>query len=222
MEPNRIDYPTIGLRELILNAYGVLYDQIVPPPWMGQATFFHVIVTFPVGTTKEQLQLMWRDLLTERFGLRAHRETKTMPVYAMVISPRGLRIKPAEKSDDSTVSNEGLKMEMTPTEFHIKENKPVSVIRDAFGGYLDLPLLDMTGLSGDYSIDLSVPRDRQMPDPDLPFSQYTTEILSGITGWSTPAFRDAAEKQLGIKIEQRSMPREMIVIDSLNKLPTPN
>jgi len=72
----------MALRGLIDEAYGLprsgerLICSSCPAATSKDYRLFDVVATYPVGTSKQQIQLMLRQLLTERFGLVAHFEQK--------------------------------------------------------------------------------------------------------------------------------------------------
>jgi uncharacterized protein (TIGR03435 family) len=59
----------------------------------------------PSGTTAEQIPVMLRNLLSERFKLALHREKAEVKGYALVAGKSGLKIK--EALPDAPVSGEG-------------------------------------------------------------------------------------------------------------------
>src|SRR3954464_13945626 len=78
--PGRIDYSGVTLKMLLKRAYNVKPDQISGPGWLDTERF-DIAAKLPPGTNMESLRLMLQDLLTERFQMRLHRETRTLPVY---------------------------------------------------------------------------------------------------------------------------------------------
>jgi uncharacterized protein (TIGR03435 family) len=99
---------------------------------------------------------------------------------------------------------------------------PLSRLAVAYGGYLDRPLVDATGLEGDYSIQLSVVTDPKRPDPNVRPGPLTPEMVNEMMGWDNARFFEAVRLQLGIEIEKRVMPIRTLVVDRLNQMPTEN
>ena len=100
-DAGRIEYHIAGIRELVLKAWPLADYAVAWPPWMcGKNPLFDVSATMPVDTTPEQLRLMLQGLLADRFKLTAHRETRDVPVYALEISSRGLKIRKAANPPD--------------------------------------------------------------------------------------------------------------------------
>ena len=65
----------------------------VPPS--GIRKFFDIVATMPPGVSRDQIPEMLQSLLAERFSLAVHRENKEQPVYALVVSKTGPRLKAA-------------------------------------------------------------------------------------------------------------------------------
>jgi uncharacterized protein (TIGR03435 family) len=94
-DPGRINYPYMSLKNLLMNAYDVKNHQISGPSWLDTERF-DVTATMPPETTKEQFRLMLQNLLRERFKLAIHRETKKLPIYALVVTKGGPKLKESE------------------------------------------------------------------------------------------------------------------------------
>ncbi|HTM04613.1 MAG TPA: M56 family metallopeptidase [Vicinamibacterales bacterium] len=89
VQGNHYTATNITLRQLILNGYSILQSQLVAGPALATADFtngehFDIDATLPDGATQAQFPEMMRRLLADRFKLVAHRETREMPVYALV------------------------------------------------------------------------------------------------------------------------------------------
>lgn len=102
-DPGRIRYPFSNLKNLITIAYGVKDFQVSGPAFLDSERF-EVTATMPPETTKEQFQVMMQNLLAERFGLKVHRETKELPMFALVVAKGGPKmtesvIDPAQKAE---------------------------------------------------------------------------------------------------------------------------
>ena len=82
-----------SLRDLIELAYGVREFQIVEgPTWINSDSFdIDAKSEHPVGA--DQLKLMLRSLLTERFGLRLHSESRDVPLYALGVAKKAAKLR---------------------------------------------------------------------------------------------------------------------------------
>ena len=102
-DPGRISYSNIMLRRVLLLAYDIKPYQLVGPDWLDTLRF-DLEAKFPSDATKEQIQAMLRDLLATRFKMTVHRESKELPVYALLEGKIGPRIK--AKADGASTGEE--------------------------------------------------------------------------------------------------------------------
>ena len=92
-DPGRMNFQFTTVRDLMANAYDVKRFQISGgPDWMDSQRF-DVMAKVPAGTTKEQAKVMIQNLLADRFQLKLHRETKDMQMYALMVGPKGPKLK---------------------------------------------------------------------------------------------------------------------------------
>jgi uncharacterized protein (TIGR03435 family) len=88
----RADFGFVSLADLIAQAYRIKPYQLTGPDWMKQQRF-DVTATIPDGASKDQVPEMLQSLLADRFKLAVRRETKDLPVYALVVGKNGLKMK---------------------------------------------------------------------------------------------------------------------------------
>jgi uncharacterized protein (TIGR03435 family) len=100
-DPGRINYPFMSLKNLLMNAYDVKNYQITGPGWLDTERF-DITATMPPETTKEQFRVMLQNLLAERFKLVVHRETKELPMYALMVNKGGPKLKESEPAAAAT------------------------------------------------------------------------------------------------------------------------
>jgi uncharacterized protein (TIGR03435 family) len=185
---------------------------------------FDVDAKVPAGATKEEFRSMLQNMLAERLGLRVHVEQRDFPAYALRVAKSGLKIKEAEKkggaqgkqgSDGQTAS-----AQETP-QFSLSQSvsgsfKIVSVEANlepmsALVGYLPkpdgMPVVDETALSGRYNYTLAYSED--LPGP-ADFSAPPAPSIS------------TALRQMGLELVRTKAPFKVVVVESLNREPTPN
>ena len=73
---------------LLTMAYDVKPYQINGPAWLDSERY-DIIAKVPAGTTKDQVKVMWQNLLVDRFGLTLHHESKIFQVEEMQIAKAG-------------------------------------------------------------------------------------------------------------------------------------
>ena len=222
-DPGRISYTNITLRRVLLTAYDAKNYQLPGPEWLDTARF-DITAKIPEGATKEQFQAMLRDLLATRFKMTIHRESKELPIYALVVAKNGSKIKPKPQDGASTgdeqvagvqkdEGKDGFPVLSLPTAGLVIETRngrarvtakdvPLAKFADLLSGQVGRPVFNMTGLEGDYS-----------------FALYFTPE-SGDS--SEPFLFAAIQEQLGLKLEARKGPVELLVIDHIERIPTEN
>ena len=87
-DPGRIRYSSMSLKLILLTAYDAKDFQIAGPAWL-ETERFDIDATMPPATTHEQLRVMLQNLLSERFKLTFHRESKEVLTYALVLARNG-------------------------------------------------------------------------------------------------------------------------------------
>jgi uncharacterized protein (TIGR03435 family) len=98
-DPVRVTYALSTIRDLIVEAHSVKPSQVSGGPKWLDSERFDIVAKAPEGATKEQVKVMLQNLLAERFQLTLHRETKELPIYALVVGAKGPKLK------DSTVTD---------------------------------------------------------------------------------------------------------------------
>ena len=259
-DAGRVTYRLSTIRDLMADAYNVKRYQISGGPNWLESERFDIAAKVPAGATKEQVRLMLQNLLAERFGLTLHRETKELPMYALLVGPKGARLK--ESTADGSAPDaqalplppgggkEGVKigsdgcpevpqaagrgvgsfMMMTPGgACMISHGQTMEFLATQLSNRFDRPVVDETGLKGNYDWRLrfdpsSMPEGRtggavQMKGP----GPAGTEASRGaLDGESAPSFSTALQEQLGLRMESKKGPIELLVIDHVEKTPSAN
>ena len=233
----------LNLMNLVLIAYDLpLYRVTGPDDVFDQQRQFEIEAKMPADTTREQFNVMLQNLLTDRLGLKVHWATKDIDMYAMVVAKGGPKLKlaapdPAQGSDDDSKKGGTLPNRVGDNGFPIPPPGNGPWMGGAPGGKmglrghnqtaeemahyigmrtLDGPVADTTGLAGltgkyDYTIFWSGPATTAA----LGFSP-DADPADG------PSIFDAVQEQLGLKIEKRKGPVQMLVVDHVEKKPTEN
>jgi uncharacterized protein (TIGR03435 family) len=224
-DAGRIEYHYINLARLANLAFDIAWESLIQWPsslgYSQQDTFYDVQATFPVGTSAADRRLMLQSLLRDRFGFRYHYEDRSVPYYALVVAPGGLKVQKAPPSDAITNSRRGVKQSQTA--FTLDGDVPLLSAVEEFQLYLDFPIADETNLGGAYTIHLTVPRGEsnlpaQAPNPHTLSPSDKAEMI----GFDTATFSSALEHQLGVKLEKRTKSAKVLVVDSANTAPTSN
>jgi uncharacterized protein (TIGR03435 family) len=199
---------------LIEQAYGLSLYRIKGAPHWADSDFYSITAKPPAGSPAaafaplepeshhppaEGLAMM-RRLLADRFGLKLHRETRELPVYALVIAPRGPKF---QRTRDPSAENKGSLLRGVIRGENRKTSWLIDVLERRFRG----TILDQTGLTDNYDFDLKF-------DPRAPLEATIDD--SGLT-----PFTKTLDEQLGLRLKAIKAPVEILVIDEV-KRPTPN
>jgi len=186
-----------SLKELVEGAYAVEDYQVTGGPgWIASARF-DIEAKPASAATREQLLLMLRPLLADRFKLTFHNETKELAVYALVVArngPKFHRLKPGTESAPGKTNHLGRNVDLPWFARYLTR----------FGS--DRPVIDKTGLTGNYDLDLDMEK----------IIAAAAEDAGGAPpsiGSMFQATANAIEDQLGLKLAPAKAPLEVLVID---------
>lgn len=234
---------SLPMRDYIARAYRVKLYQVTGPDWLTSERF-DLNAKLPAGSTSERIPEMLQSLLEERFQVKLHREKKELPVYALIIGKPPLKIQEsapdaasdaARKGDVSvaaTGSAAGVSVDLGNGSYYTFNNGKFEIKRVTMDmlarqleRYVDRPILDLTELKGIYDLAVSVtPEDYQtmlvraavnagmlLPPPALRLldNGSVTSLIDGL-------------QQLGLKMDARKAPLDILVVDQLSKTPTEN
>jgi uncharacterized protein (TIGR03435 family) len=192
----RINYTNVTMRALIRKAYGL---RIYPPsPGASDPLSterYDIIAKAPGDASNEQTMQMLQSLLEDRFKLAVHKETKELPVYALIVNKGGPKFR--EVKDDGSAAEIGGRSGYQITGHHVS----MKALAGALQGYVADPVVEMTGLTGIFDINLEFSADESL----------APNATSG------PSIFTAVQEQLGLKLEARKGPVEVVVIDHVEK-----
>jgi uncharacterized protein (TIGR03435 family) len=176
----------------------------------------------PEGAAREQIPAMLQALLAERFALDAHRENRPRSVYALVVGKGGPKFKEADLSFRRTGPRPGeVTFRASAGTRGIKGFLTMATLVRLLANGLDRPVLDETGLSGTYDIDVSWAPD--VFDRPSAFAEATREGADAVElPAPTATIFQAMQDALGLRLEARNAPVEMLVIDHVRRVPTEN
>lgn len=256
-DPGQITYTNVPLRSLLANAYGVKGYQITGPGFLDTERF-DVLAKVPKGTSKDDAKLMLQNLLAERFQLKLHREQKEQSIYALVVGKNGPKLKesapePAPTGDAPAPPSpppggrmvmgkdgmpqlprggRGMMMMIGNGRFRMRGNgQAISAVTDMLSNQLGRPVVDQTGLTGKYDIELEfMPEEGSMmrgpmggmPMPPPGAGPGPAPGDGAQDSSPAPNLFTAVQEQLGLKLEPKKGPVEQLVIDHIEKTPVEN
>jgi uncharacterized protein (TIGR03435 family) len=228
-------FSPLSIRSYIMNAYGAIYAaQVVGgPDWINKDAYDikgkvpddleAAFQKMTFASRDDQTRAMQQSLLADRFHLKAHFETRVLPVYELVPAKGGLKITavpapPERKPGDPPIHLRSCDP-LSPGSFETRHNsnglrvfngcaiKIQSLIRPIGPDAGDRPIVDHSGFTGYFDI-----------------KDLTWTPLGDADAASTPdapSLSGALEQKLGLKIVRAKDPIEVLVIDSIDR-PSPN
>ena len=197
----------VTLRYCILRAYSVADAQVSGPAWLDSDRF-DIVAKAGADAQHDQSRLRLRSLLADRFKMTLHREKKESSIYALVPARGGLKIpaEPANLPDGGNLSSgPGHVTAKGASMAHFAEF--LSGPRAALGRVV----VDQTGLTGAYSFDLD-----WTPDDAEVRRQERLERNA------PPSLPTALQETLGLRLEPRKAPVEILIVDHAERIPTGN
>lgn len=231
--PDGFSATNVTLQTLIASAYGIEEDQIAhAPDWLDTDRFD--VGAKMDGSVMDQLQKLTIDdqrltrqrmlqaLLADRFKLTIHRETKALPAYSLVIAKHGSKLKEAKSGDTypngfvtpAGRGGAGGMIQSTSAAGYnfIAQGIPLSTFVAWLSVQLHRPVLDKTGLTGNYDVMLNYSLD--FNEPRAPSGGAS---LPPAPDTAFPPLLTAVQEQLGLKLESGKGGGETIVIDHVQK-----
>jgi uncharacterized protein (TIGR03435 family) len=237
----RVTATNMPVRTLITFAYQLAQFQLVGGPSWIATDRFDIVAKMegeppPVapGSGPDQIMLATRTLLADRFGLKVHRETREMDIYALVLARPGAGPGPGLKPSTTDCAALGAARRGGPPPGppgppppgapfcgimggvgSIRfDGFPLSQMATMLAGQAGRMVVDRTGLTGNWSFTLTyAPEQRGAP----PAGATPPGAEQSIPDPNAPSLFTALQEQLGLKLESAKGPVEVVVIDAINK-----
>jgi uncharacterized protein (TIGR03435 family) len=234
-DPTQVTYRNVSFANLLTRGYGPHARwQIVGPDWLDKVDVrYDVLAKIPPGTTKEQFAVMMQNLLTERFGLKLHHETKEFKAWNLVAAKSGAKLTPAAAQSGGSSSGGSGSVERDAEGFPIlnhrgsvtifsnragggpvarlvAKDEPVSILLTQLSQELGGLVIDQTGLTGRY-------------DFRIEYTPFLRQMLPGSAEaeLGTPGLVSAL-RQIGLAVTETKAGQDVLVIDHVDKTPSGN
>jgi uncharacterized protein (TIGR03435 family) len=206
--PQGVDFGGRTLAFIIAEAYNFPVGRLVGPGsltkqalWGSLTQGYDIVAKAEHAVPKEQLRLMLQSLLADRFQLKLHWETKTGPVYKLVVAKNGPKLEEPDAPGDLVMSRSA--------DGFVFRNAEILRLTGYLSSYADRLVVDETGLKGLYNFTVKIPEDlRQNPpvksegaSPDSPTAARFAEVL----------------KPLGLQLIPGTAPVEYLVVDQVQR-----
>jgi bla regulator protein blaR1 len=231
--PDGLSAEGATLQLLIQSAYGVQDFQVVGAPKWADADRYDIeakMDSFQVEKLQalspeqrwHETQHMLQALLANRFQLVLHRETKDLPGYALVVAKNGPKLHDAKPGDaypnglkgPDGHSGEGMMLMQGNGGPVTGQGVPIANLVHILSQQLGRTILDETGLTGKYDFTLQwAPDERAGPMSAATQGGGSRSDDAPPPDPSRPSLFTAIQEQLGLKLEARKVPVEILVID---------
>jgi uncharacterized protein (TIGR03435 family) len=201
---SRIRLEGYSIAWMVATAYGKKnYQVVVPAPKHFAYFSVNARARGDAEPTPAALQVMLQNMLAERFHLKAHTEMRNIPVYALVVSKGGSQLK-VGTGDQPCRQVTGPVKPSDRNYRHLLQNCRIERLVRVLDA--DRPVIDKTELTGLYDISIF----------------FTPEFrLKGEVQPTDITIQDSVH-QLGLQMEKRDEPMEIVVVDSYDDLPSSN
>jgi uncharacterized protein (TIGR03435 family) len=194
---------TLKMRDVTVNtcikwAYRVQDSQISGPGWL-RSQRYDIVAKADGPASDERMKEMMRTLLAERFKLGFHRENKELRALVMTVAKGGAKLHEA--------ASDGKAWRQNSTNGMVAKSTTMQEFADFISGPLQMPVVDETGLTDkyDFAIDFST----YLPDE--------MRTMNGTKPDATGIILAALEGELGLKMESRKAPVQVMVVDHVEK-----
>ena len=200
--------------DMIALAYGVEDDHVLSGPSWLDIDRFDVSARAPRATSPDDIKLMLRALLAERFHLVTHNDTHPLPSFVLRADKGAPKLKPSDGTAasgcDDTPNAPATPEGAVPYNYITCHNLTLDAIaqnlKNMAGGYLTNPVVNATGVQGSWDFDI----------------HWTSRGSLAKAGADGISIFDAVQKQLGLKLALEQYPNPVIVVDKVDEKPTPN
>jgi uncharacterized protein (TIGR03435 family) len=177
-------------------------EQLSAPDWvLSKNIRFDIVAKAPADATVDQIRPMLQTLLTERFRLVTHKQQKELSYEPLVVGKKGAKVQ-AARTDSDASGNAFLIGKI------ISNHISMTMLATLLSRFTGQTVIDMTGLKGEYDVKLEWA-------PDKPIGG-AADVADG------PSIFGAVEQQLGLKLDVRKGPVEILLVDSAEKTPIEN
>lgn len=206
-EPGHLTITNIRLRTCIKAAFGLQDYQLSGGNTAIEDERYDIVAKADGAVGDDQLMLMLRRLLADRFKLRYHREPKEMQGFSLLVAKNGPKLHEVEPAGKDWSRNGVGRID--------GQEVSMAQLADILAGRLGHPVVNLTGIKGVFDLKLS-----WTPDPATvgnPAEIKESPAVESISDPSGPSIFSALQEQLGLRLEARKVPVEIVVIDHVER-----
>jgi uncharacterized protein (TIGR03435 family) len=222
----RVIVKNLPVRFMIRFAYNVQDFQISGgPSWMNTDAY-DINAKAPEIAGLQQIRPLLQTLLEDRFKLVVHHETKEVLTYELLPSKSGLKVTPSKDGscvvpDPNNLPKPGEPLPHFCGNIGMRANliEAYAVPMDRFVATLSTVLgravIDKTGIKRDVDIHLEFTPDEINGGPA--FGPTDPAATPPVADLSRPSIFVAVQEQLGLKLETKKAPGDLLVVNQLER-----
>jgi uncharacterized protein (TIGR03435 family) len=211
-QPGSLTMHNVNLTMIIAWAYHVQRPQVSGPSTMDSQRY-DIAAKADRPANGDDLRLMLQSLLAERFNFKSHRITKEMEALALLVPKQG-----THKMTPSEITTGDPQNSHNPDGSESIKGVTLADLLDGLSNEMELPVVDMTEMHGRYDLKINIQKyllelrarysnDRNPPPEAVLRMNLIEAIVAG---------------ELGLRIESRKAPVELIVVDHVETTPVEN
>jgi uncharacterized protein (TIGR03435 family) len=235
----QVRFTQTSLRDLIRIAWAVRDYQLEGPRWLASERF-NVSAKLPENGSQRQVPEMLQTLLVERFGIRVHRASKELPLYALVVRGGAMKIRESREEVDAN-AREQVKLAggggrggvidygggsyFALPHYRMEARKlPMDRFAAVLGAMSDRAVLNQTGLAGRYDFDVELAEEdygAMMTRAGMAMGEVQSpKDLQQLAAAGDPLPRIL--RGLGLDLKPSRGRVEVLVVDEVRKDPSEN
>jgi bla regulator protein BlaR1 len=199
----------IQLGQLIEAGYDIRRDQILGLPHWAEVEHYDIVAKVVDmtaeqlrGLSSEQRRVMLQHLMEQRFHLRSHVETRTLSLLKLTVVKEGIKFTEWQKPSGDQQQQKG-SMNVNNDEM-TAVGVPIASLVRFLSSTTHMPVVDETGLTGNYNLHLKWQREEEGQ-------------ASGLHDQALPSIYAALPEQLGLKLESGKGPVKVLIVDSIEQ-----
>jgi uncharacterized protein (TIGR03435 family) len=220
----RLNAINVPLRFFIRRAFDLPDARIVGGPAWLETDRFDIVATLPPDADGDVMRRMMQTLLTDRFTLTARREVRELPVYSLV-RLRQDALGPSLRASASVCDPDvprmvkgrvecGLFVSQGPASASLRGGATTFVnVARILGEFLERPLIDKTGLTGTYDLELQFTASRGV----IPGAGTPGGLAAAASPDEIPSVFTAVQEQLGLRLVPERAAADVLVIEGVSR-----
>ena len=217
----------IPLNFLIQQVYQLRSFQVVGDPQAmamiadGENARYDIEAKGDRSATEAQMREMLKALLADRFQLKVHRETRDLPVYALIAAKGGIKLPPPKDGGKARIRGAFSFIDRGWIQGNAVQ---MAILVQLLSANTDRPVIDKTGFTEPFDFRLTWTPDTGAA-PDAPsdglcpasFARDQERLGMKPEALSCPSIYTAVQDQLGLRLDPQKAPTDVLVIDHVER-----